>query len=104
MRATELIKKLQDLVDKHGDLQILIEQEGMGGEALFTADVSERIDNISPYEIGEMREPSIEAVKELVPDFPANEGQEFYDVMEEYDGNDSCKYIKLICDEMVYAD
>lgn len=104
MKATELIKKLQDLVDKHGDLQILIEQEGMGGEALFTAYVSERIDDISPYELGEINDPSIDTVKELFPNFPINEGQEFYDAMEEYNGNDSCKYIKLICVEMIYAD
>ena len=104
MKATELIKKLQDLVVKHGDLQILIEQEGMNGEALFTTSVYESIYNISPYEIGEMCEPSIKVVKELFPNFPVNEGQEFYDVMEEYEGNDSCKYITLICDEMVYAD
>ena len=76
----------------------------MGGEALFTTCVSEHINDISPYNIGEMSEPSIETVKELFPNFPVNEGQEFYDVMHEYDGNDSCKYIKLICDEMIYAD
>lgn len=104
MKATELIQKLQELVEKHGDIQILIEQEGMNGEALFTTYVSDFISDITPYNIGEMCEPSIETVKELFPNFIVNEGQEFYDVMEDYDGNDKCKYIKLSCGEMVYND
>lgn len=104
MKATELIQKLQVIVEKHGDLEILIEQEGMGGESLFTTYVSDCVSDISPYDIGEMSEPSIETIKELFPNFPVNEGQEFYDVMEDYDGEDRCNYIKLVCGEMIYAD
>ena len=103
MKATELIKKLQDLIDKNGDLQILIEYQARGGHALFTTGIYEHISKISPYDLGEMDEPSIDTVKELFPDFPVNEGQEFYDVMEEYDGNDFCKYIQLSCGEMIYS-
>ena len=105
MKATELIQKLQKLVEKYGDLQILTEQEGMGGEALFTTEIHEgSIYTLYASHVGEVHEPSFETVKELFPDFPINEGQEFYDVMENYDGDDRCNYIKLVCGEMVYAD
>lgn len=104
MKASELIKKLEKLIAKEGDLHIFVEVAGLGGEAIYTTSISEDVSEVSPYDIGEFEEPTYETINEIFPNFPMKEDDSFYDVIEEYNGEDTCRYLTIFANELVQSD
>jgi hypothetical protein len=94
MVISELISKLEELKNKIGDVQVLVEHEGFGGYAIHTLeDVGES--SLSSYDIDEDNY-DYDVIRRLFPDWDGDE-----DTFEDFDSEVNCVEIKM--GTMLYA-
>ena len=102
MKASELIIHLQGLIEKHGDQQVLVREDGCGGYGMHTTWCSDNVNSIYVEDLGENDEPSNEMIKELFPNINL-EGKDFYDWLETYQGDEKCLYFTIGCNSLIYS-
>ena len=95
MKISELIEKLTKIKEKHGDIPVLVEEEGYGGHALHTLKCDKR--RVHNLELGTLiwsDEPNEELIKELFPDWDGNmESEQQLEI----------KYVELSTGKMLYS-
>ena len=73
MKISELIQKLEEAKQKHGDVPVLIHNSGFGGHEI--ASIDNRIDDLTlrQWDFLEDTEPTKEEVEEYFPDWDGTE-------------------------------
>lgn len=70
MKISEAIKQLQEIMDKHGDMPLLVEMQGFGGHAEHTVSHLRFGDYyMNTDELSEEYSLSNEEIKELIPEW-----------------------------------
>jgi len=88
--------------EKHGDQQVLIREDGCGGYGMHTIWCADDIDDILPCQLGDNHEPDNDMLKELFPNIDLGD-KDFYDWLDEYEGEDKCLYFTIGCDSLIYS-
>jgi len=91
MKISELIAKLEEFKNKHGDIFVMFEEQGMGGHALHTIGGAKE-EELHSSMIEELEE---ETFRELFPEW---DGETEY-----WDTNMNIKYVELSMGTMLYA-
>jgi len=93
MKISELEKILAFVREKHGDVEVLIEESGMGGYAMHTINVNDRINEM---ELSSLDENDDEDIKKQL--FPSWDGTE-----ETIDDVPSLKYFEIGMGTFLFA-
>ena len=74
MKISEAIKELKSIMEKHGDLPLIIQQDGFGGHAEHTVShLQHRKMFLSSTELSEEYSLSDEQIKELIPEWNSDD-------------------------------
>jgi len=92
MKISELIIKLESLKQEHGDIRVMVNEDGFGGHALHTLSSKIRTSSFGSYMIEDMGE---DEFRELFPDWDGE--TEFEDTDMEI------SYVELSTGSMIYS-
>jgi hypothetical protein len=94
MKISNLISKLEKLKEKHGDIHLLLQQNGMGGHAMHTTKKEVRVDTMSLHSFIGEEDLDDDVIKEFFPEWDGD-----IDTKE----NPSIKVVVLSTEDMLYA-